>query len=189
MIDFIRGRVVFKYPDGIGVECGGIGVKISVPLPLLTKIHQEEEVFLFIKLIFPPEGTPVLYGFETEEERKLFELLTRIPKIGSRTALNILSHFSKQELIKIVETKDAKTLATVPGLGKKLSERLIFELSSKLKLEENERERELIEILENLGYARKEIVKILSQIDIENLSFEEAIKKLTLLLSGGKFEG
>ncbi|OMH41200.1 Holliday junction branch migration protein RuvA [Desulfurobacterium indicum] len=189
MLDFVKGKVVFKYSDGISIGCGGIGIKVFVPLSVLTKVSQGDKVFLFVKLIFPPEGTPAVYGFETEDERKLFEILTRIPKIGSRTALNILSHFSKQELIKIVEAKDAKTLATVPGLGKKLSERLIFELASKLKTEESQKDKELIEILENLGYPRRDIIKILSKIDTENLSFEEAIKKLTLLLSGGKFGG
>ncbi|WP_456485015.1 Holliday junction branch migration protein RuvA [Desulfurobacterium sp.] len=189
MLDFVKGKVAFKYSDGISIECGGIGIKVFVPLSTLSRIVVGEEAFFFTKVIFPPEGTPAIYGFESEEERKLFELLTRIPKIGSRTALNILSHFSKQELTKIVETKDIKTLSTVPGLGKKLSERLIFELASKLKTKENEKERELIEVLENLGYSRREIVKILSKIDTENLTFEEAVKKLTLLLSGGKFGG
>ncbi|WP_456397249.1 Holliday junction branch migration protein RuvA [Desulfurobacterium sp.] len=189
MLDFVKGEVAFKYSDSISIECGGIGIKVFVPLSVLTKVSPGAKIFLFVKLIFPPEGTPSIYGFETEEERELFEVLTGIPKIGSRTALNILSHFSKEELVKIVEAKDVTTLATVPGLGKKLSERLIFELASKLKTKESGKDKELIEVLENLGYSRKDIIKALSKMNTENLNLEEAVKKLTLLLSGGNFGG
>ncbi len=187
MIDFIEGEVKFKYPDGIGVSCGGMGIKILIPTQFLAKVKPGAKVFLFIKLLLPQEGSPTVYGFEKEEDRKLFELLIKTPKVGSRTALNILSHFNKKELEQIVSSKDIKTLSTVPGLGKKLSERLIFELSRKLKTEETGKNFEILEILENLGYQRKEIINALNKLETENLPLEKIVKKLTGILSGGKF--
>ncbi|SNR62696.1 Holliday junction branch migration protein RuvA [Desulfurobacterium atlanticum] len=187
MLDFIEGEIAFKYSDGIAVKCSGMGIKILVPLNLITETKIGDKIFLFTKVVFPQEGTPTVYGFKTQNERELFEILTKVPKIGSRTALNILSHFTIEELEEIVTRKDAKTLSLVPGLGKKLSERLIFELSEKFKREEKEETAEIIDLLENLGYPRREVIKVVKEIDTENKTVEEIIKEATSLLSGGKF--
>jgi Holliday junction DNA helicase RuvA len=143
---------------------------------------------LYTKLILPPEGTPKLYGFDNEEDRKLFEELLRIPKVGAKVALSMISHFSLDEIVEIVESNDAKRLSRVPGLGKKLSERVILELRGRLKVKKGNLPVDLVEALESLGYKRREIFKAISDsnINFEGLPIEEAIKKAIKVISGGK---
>jgi Holliday junction DNA helicase RuvA len=183
MVDLVRGTVIRKYPDSLSVLCGSFALKIFVPLRLLTEVKEGDAVELFTKLILPPEGTPTLYGFETKEERSLFETLLKIPKVGAKVAMGIISHFSKEELEAIVSAGDAKTLSSVPGLGKKLSERIILELKGKL----NERTplpKELVDVLTSLGYSKREIISKLKSDELGTLPLEEAVKLAVQKLSG-----
>jgi Holliday junction DNA helicase RuvA len=183
MIDLVRGTVVHKYPDSISVLCGSFALRIFVPLRVLTEVKEGDVVELFTKLILPPEGTPTLYGFETQKERSLFETLLKIPKVGSKVAMSIISHFSKEELEAIVSTGDVKALSSVPGLGKKLSERIILELKGKLERDVDIPE-ELVEVLVSLGYSKREIVSKLKGMNLAGLRLEEAVKLAVQKLSG-----
>lgn len=188
MIDCLKGQVIFKYPDSVSLLCGSIAFRVFVPLGLLTEVEEGDSLGLFTKLIFPPEGTPSLYGFRTREEREFFEELLKVPKVGSKVAMSIISHFSYEELKEIVSSMDVKTLSTVPGLGKKLSERVILELKGKLVKEESIPE-ELFEILGSLGYSKKEIMSAVKEIDlkVKDRSIEEVVKEIIKKLSGRKF--
>jgi len=183
MVDLLRGRVIYKYPDGISLLCGCVAFKVFVPVRLLTEVKEGDTLELFTKLILPPEGTPTLYGFRSREERSLFETLLKIPKVGTRVAMSIISHFSREELEAIVSAGDARTLSSVPGLGKKLSERIILELKGKLE-EKVTLSDELVEALISLGYSKKEIMSKLKELDFNNLSLEEAVKLAVQKLSG-----
>jgi Holliday junction DNA helicase RuvA len=97
--------------------------------------------------------------------------------------MGIISHFSKEELEAIVSAGDAKTLSSVPGLGKKLSERIILELKGKL----NERTplpKELVDVLTSLGYSKREIISKLKSDELGTLPLEEAVKLAVQKLSG-----
>ncbi|ADY73968.1 Holliday junction ATP-dependent DNA helicase ruvA [Desulfurobacterium thermolithotrophum DSM 11699] len=188
MIDYLKGKVIFKYSDSISLLCGSIAFRVFVPLNLLTEIREGDKVALFVKFTLPSEGTPSLYGFKTREERVFFEELLKIPKVGSKVAMSVISHFSLDELRNIVSTKDVKTLSTVPGLGKKLSERVILELKDKpIFGEERNIPSELLEILTALSYSRKEVVKAVEGIDLKDRSIEELVKEVVKKLSGRKF--
>jgi Holliday junction DNA helicase RuvA len=183
MVDLVRGTVIQKYPDSISVLCGCLALRIFVPLRLLTELKEGDSVELFTKLILPPEGTPTLYGFKTQKERLLFETLLKVPKVGSKVAMSIISHFSKEELEAIVSAGDVKALSSVPGLGKKLSERIILELKGKLERSVDIPE-ELVEVLTSLGYSKKEIASKLKDVNLTGLSLEEAVKLAVQKLSG-----
>ncbi len=187
MIDFICGEVHALRSNSICVKCGSFGLSVFVSLKVISKVNVGDEVFLYTQLIVPPEGTPNIYGFENIEERDLFNLLVKIPKVGSKTAMSILSHFSVDQIRSIVESKDIDSLSLVPGLGKKLSERVIFELRSKLKAGERSEFRELVDVLESLGYKRKEILESIKGLNVKELGFENAVKEAISRLSGGKF--
>jgi Holliday junction DNA helicase RuvA len=188
MIDCLKGQVIFRYPDSVSLLCGSIAFRVFVPLSLLTEVGEGDNLELFTKLILPPEGTPSLYGFRTREERTFFEELLKIPKVGSKVAMSIISHFSCDELKTIVSSGDVKTLSTVPGLGKKLSGRVILELKGKLVKEETIPE-EIFEILTSLGYSKKEVMSAVSEMDlkVKNRPVEEVVKEIIKKLSGRKF--
>jgi Holliday junction DNA helicase RuvA len=187
MIDFVCGEVHAIYSSSICIKCGSFGVNVFVPIKVVSKVKRGDSIFLYTQLIIPPEGTPNIYGFENIEERNLFNLLIKIPKVGSKTALSILSHFDVEQIKTIVSSKDIDSLSLVPGLGRKLSERVIFELRSRIRLEESLEKRELVEVLESLGYKRKDILASIKDLDVRTMGFEDAVKEAIRRLSGGKF--
>lgn len=186
MIDFIKGQVIFKYRDSVSLLCGDIAFRIFVPSDVVKEVREEDSLELFTKLIFPAEGAPSLYGFRTREERTVFEELLKIPKVGSKVAMNIISHFSCKELQRIISSEDVETLSTVPGLGKKLSERIVLELRGKIREKEALPE-ELFAILTSLGYSRKEITSAIGDLNVKDKPIEELVKEVVKRLSGRKF--
>ena len=179
MIDLIEGEVVANYGDSLSVKCFGLAFRVFVPLRIALK--KPQKVKLFTKLIIPKEGTPHLYGFETEKEREIFECLVKIPGVGSRTALNILSQFEPKKLEEVINSGSVSELAKVKGIGPKLARRIIAEMKGKF-LEVKTKNSELFEILKSLGYTTSEIEKALSQVDISNLSVEKALKEVLKVL-------
>ena len=119
----------------------------------------------------------VLFGFSSEEERFCFEQLQTVPGIGARQALRILSGITVTNLIKALDGQDVKTLAKVPGIGPKTAQKLVLQLRNVLVLEEEEPEtrteapgqfRDLIESFAEMGFERRQIVRVLSEVMAEN---------------------
>ena len=188
MFDYLKGKVFRKYGNALSLLCGFIGFKVFVPLSLLSEVDEGEEVELFTELIFPPEGTPALYGFRSEEEREIFRELVKVPKVGSKVALSILSYLEPEEFKRAVLEGDTETLSQVPGLGKKLSERIVSELRPKIEEEKVKQiPPELYEVLTSLGYKRSEINRALKGINLDGLSINEAVKLALKRLSGSRF--
>ncbi|SMO58597.1 Holliday junction DNA helicase subunit RuvA [Balnearium lithotrophicum] len=185
MFDFLRGVVFKKYLDSISLLTGGIGFKVHVPTHTLNEVEEGEEVGLFVEPVFPPEGTPILYGFKTLEEREIFRELLKIPKVGSKIALSVLSTFSPEELYEIFKTRDVELLSSVPGLGKKLSARIINELSGKFEGEVSIPV-EVYEVLLSLGYKKGEILSSLKGINLRGMRTEDAVKEALKHLSGNR---
>jgi len=183
VIDFLKGKVLFRYLDSVSLLCGPVAFRVFVPLSLLTRAKEGEELEVFTEVVIPPEGTPSLYGFGSREERELFRNLTKIPKVGSKVALSILSHFSPEELKAILSAGDSAELSKVPGIGKKLSQRIVLELKGKME-EKAEIPEELMEVLTSLGYSRKEIFSALKGLDLKGLDLQEAVRESLKRLSG-----
>lgn len=158
MIASLKGIVSSKKPDGVIVEVGGIGYQVSVPLCSLCNIpDQGGEIFLNI-YTHVREDALQLYGFLTEEERKVFVTLLGINGIGPKLGLAILSGMPVQRFMEAVMKEDVDLLTTIPGLGKKTASRLILELKEKLpKISDYSEEHFLgdaVSALINLGYKR-----------------------------------
>ncbi len=188
MIERIKGILLEKSPNGLVLMCGNFGIKVHTPLRLLSEFEIGEEVTLFTRLVLPPEGTPLLYGFKTSDERELFDLLLKVPKVGAKVALSILSHFSVKELETAVESGNAELLSAVPGLGKKLSQRLIVELKGKLG-KSAEIPEEFFAALKSLGYSNREIVAVSKHLKFSGVSIEELVLQAIKLLSGNRLDG
>jgi len=168
MIAQLRGKIRTKAPNLVIVEVGGIGFQVFIPLSTFYYLPEpEEEVFLLTRTLLREEGISI-YGFLSEEERSLFDLLCGISGIGPRLATNILSGISPNELIGALSAGDSDRLQAIPGVGRKLAGRMALELQEKVKgiptadlakAEPVGQERNLVEdlisALVNLGYQRQ----------------------------------
>lgn len=134
MIASLRGILRSIAADRLVLETGGVGYLVYAPRPVLESLGAPgDEVYLQTYMVVR-EDALLLYGFQTAEQRVLFELMLGVTGIGPRVALSLLSSLTPDELRMAVASKDTTRLARVPGIGKKTAERLVLELKEKLDL-------------------------------------------------------
>ena len=133
MISRVLGTVAQVGVDDVVVVYGGLGFKVFIVPPLASELHKGDEVELYTHLIVR-EDALTLYGFKTEEERKVFEILMSVTGIGPRIGLAALSVFSPNDLRRAVADQDTATLSRIPGVGKEVASRMLVELGDKLGL-------------------------------------------------------
>ena len=187
MIGSLRGTLTYKHPDSIVVEVSGIGYQVHVSLNTLSILPEEgKSVFLHI-YTHVREDSLLLYGFTSEDEKRIFITLLGITGIGPRMALNILSGISHNDLFHAIEGEDVAMLCRIPGLGKKTAHRLILELKEKLPSSIKKSDKifeDSLSALINLGYKRSIAQEYLEKAykkgirDIEGL-IKESLKYLT----------
>jgi Holliday junction DNA helicase RuvA len=187
MIGSLRGKLISKKPYDIIVEVAGVGYQVSVPLSTLSDLPDEgSEVFLHVHT-HAREDALQLYGFSTEEEKKIFTTLLGITGIGPKLALNIISGISHDDFLKAVEAEEIAVLSKIPGVGKKTAHRIVLELKGKLTRRERAENRvfeDTLSALVNLGYKKSIALESLEKAhkkgynDIESL-LKEALKYLT----------
>ncbi len=131
MIDFIEGEIVDLDLESCVVLVGGIGYRIHISKMTSQRLMGRENVRLLTSLQVR-EDSMTLYGFESADERKLYEMFNTVKGIGPRVALNILSIAHHQELRSAIVSGDIKFLQQAPGLGKKSAERIVLELKDKV---------------------------------------------------------
>src|SRR3990172_9400478 len=133
MIALIRGHLIVKTPQYAIVDVNGVGYKVFMPLSTFSRLpdNNKDEVTLHTYTHLREDAIQ-LYGFLSAEERDFFTTLITISGIGPKMGLNILSGSSLSELMKTVESEDAKRLSMIPGVGKKTAARIILELKEKL---------------------------------------------------------
>jgi Holliday junction DNA helicase RuvA len=132
MIGLIHGRIASKSPPQLLVEAGGVGYEIEAPMStffLLPPIG--EEVRLLTHLVVR-EDAHLLYGFATDEERRLFRNLLKVSGVGPKIALALLSGISVEGFAHCVRNDDVAALTRVPGIGRKTAERLLVEMKDRL---------------------------------------------------------
>lgn len=187
MIASLRGRIISKRPDGLIVEVGGVGYHVNVPLHLISTLPDENEEVFFYVYTHVREDAIQLYGFNTEDEKRIFLTLLNISGIGPRIALNILSTIPADKFHNAVESEDVALLCRVPGLGRKTAHRLILELKDKLPSMKEKADTifdDTLSALINLGYKKSLAEEALKKAfmngykDIEGL-LKEALRNLS----------
>lgn len=192
MISYIKGILEIKSKDYIVIDVGGIGYKIFMSETAINELEKgtEVQVFTYMRV---REDDISLYGFLNNEELVTFELLISVGGVGAKSAITILSNITPSKFALAVITNDVNTLKKLPGIGAKTAGRIILELKDKMKTEQsieeskNEEIKEAI-VLDNkandalealcvLGYTRKDVEKVLSNIDTNKLKVEEIIKQ------------
>jgi Holliday junction DNA helicase RuvA len=187
MIGSLKGKLISKRPGCTLVEVNGLGYNVRLSLNTISELPEEGSmVFLYIHT-HVREDAFHLYGFLTEEEKRIFTTLIGLSGIGPKLALNILSGMPVDKFAEAIETENTAVLSKIPGVGKKTANRLILELRDKLPSPEKKKDlvyEDVLSALVNLGYKKNYASHALDKVykegekNIESL-LREALKYLT----------
>ena len=189
MIGSLIGLIKDKKPSLVLLEVNGVGYEVHIPLSTSFQLpNNGESTFILTHLVIR-DDQHTLYGFATEEERKLFRTLIKISGVGAKMALTILSGINVNGFVQSVINGDVDTLVHLPGIGKKTAERLIVEMKDKIQdvtdspeltgsaASDNNMLLEARNALVNLGYKSSEARKILDKNDTTGLEVEELLRQ------------
>ena len=196
MIAQIRGILAHKAPGEVIVDVGGVGYQVFIPLTVFYKLPEPgSEVALQIHTHLREDALQ-LFGFHEPQDKQVFLLLTSVAGIGPRLAINILSGISAAELKQAIKTGDQLRLISIPGVGKKLAERMILELKDKLmtvetpatdnvsRSSEPRLMQDAVSALMNLGYRQGEVEKnVRDAIQSGRQTLEDVIKDVLRRMS------
>ncbi len=187
MIAYLRGSLELKSEEYIIIEVQGIGYKVYMSKKSIDSLPDEGavRVYTYLKV---REDDVSLFGFCTNEELHMFELLISVGGIGAKSAINILSSITPSRFALAVITNDVNSLKKLQGIGQKTAQRIILELKDKIKTEEaisareeqdssmdDEEKEDVIQALQVLGYRRYEINKVLAK--VKSSTLEDKIKE------------
>lgn len=202
MFAYIKGVLEMKMTGYVVIDVGGLGYKIFMTdtgIEKLGNIGDTVKVHTYYRV---REDDISIFGFNTLEELKMFELLISVSGVGAKTAITMLSSCEPTEFAIAVVSEDVNTLKQIPGIGAKSAQRIILELKDKIKkeqqiqeltsamknatstkskveiaLENTLKQDEAMAALQVLGYNKKEIEKAFSKLDTSDMSTEDLIRK------------
>lgn len=192
MFSYIKGTLEIKTLNYIVIDVNGVGFKIFMSESAIQRLDETGKNIKIFTHMQVKEDDISLYGFITNEELRMFELLISVSGVGAKSAINMLSSITPSKFALAVISNDVKTLTKIPGIGPKSAQRIILELKDKLKTEgsitkddieiknsiiEDNKLEEAIQALKVLGYTRQEIENVIHKIDITNLVVEDIIRK------------
>ena len=200
MYAYIKGSLEIKTAEYVVVETSGIGYKIFMSETAIDKLGEIGSIVKIYTYLKVREDDMSLYGFNTNEELRMFELLLSVSGVGAKSAIVILSNITPSSFALAVITDDVSKLKKLTGIGPKTAQRIILELKDKLnaindtskdeleemlskKEEDGEKVAEAMSALQVLGYSRKEIEVAFEGFDKSDLGVEDIIKKGLLYLS------
>ncbi len=195
----LTGSLKLREPGRIVVETGGVGYELFIPLSTYYRLPVAGAAVELAVRQLVREGAVTLYGFATGAEKQAFDLLTRVQHVGPKLALAVLSVMAPEELAAAIARGDIGRIDAVPGVGRKVAERVVRELSDKvgeLKLAASEprvgpsdgRGRVLedaVSALVNLGYKPAEAKSAVDSLDAaaaaEGVETNEQLERLCIL--------
>jgi len=192
MIGFLTGKKITLKPTHLLLDVNGVGYSIKISLTTFEEISDKEIISLFIHTNVK-EDSISLYGFFTESEKQMFELLISVSGVGPKIALSILSGIRVDDLRFALQSGDISRIVAVPGIGKKTAERLSLELRNKVTdITEQEDDKatsgirtEAVSALTTLGYNLKQAESSVREIlgKKPDINIEELLKEALSLLS------
>ncbi|MCH8941040.1 MAG: Holliday junction branch migration protein RuvA [Bacteroidetes bacterium] len=192
MIGYLTGKIISLKPTHLIFDVNGVGYSVYITLTTFEEITDKETVSLFIHTNVK-EDSIKLYGFFTETEKQMFELLISVSGVGPKIALSILSGIKVEDLRYALQSGDVSRIVAVPGIGKKTAERLTLELRNKVadivELEgstpASSIRTEAVAALSTLGYNLKQAEIVVREILTKkpNIGIEELLKESLSLLS------
>ncbi len=199
MIAFIQGTVLGVGEKSVTLLTNGIGLSVNVPKP--EQYQTGQALSLHTHLHWNQEQGPLLVGFASELDKKVFLLIIDCPKIGPSIALNILSQTDAHNFLELIATQNSKGLSKLHGIGPKKAEQMIIELKSKISKiitsdmasdKTNHKQflsiQEVSEVLESLNYSKQEITQAIGFIankkDASAATFDQLLRSALAFLSG-----
>lgn len=196
MFAYIKGVLDTKTNTYVVVENSGIGYKVFMSLKSIDALGEVGSSVKVYTYYYVREDNISLYGFTTNEELRMFELLLSVSGIGAKSAISMLSEITPSSFALAVISNDVSKLVKIPGIGNKTAARIVLELKDKLKSEEalqdteeisvaikdSNKNSEVVAALQVLGYSVKEINKVLEKIDLDSMGIEDAIKQALKLM-------
>ena len=205
MIAYVKGELVQKQIGYVVIDVGGLGYKIFMSEPSIDEIGNIGDTVKVHTYYRVSEDDISLFGFNTQEELRMFELLISVSGIGAKTAIAMLACIEPSQFAIAVISDDIDTLKRIPGVGPKSAQRIVLELKDKMKKEQQIAEltnasleqkskvkkiivtdskiQEAIDALQVLGYTKKDVEKALERIDTAELTVENIIKQALRELS------
>ena len=185
MIASLRGNIEAISTDYVIINVGGIGLQVFIPASTLSTLGSVgQQAHLFTQMVVR-EDAILLFGFSSEEELKLFQLIQGVSGFGPKMALTLLSSMSAEELVSAIAGGSMELLTSVPGIGKKLAGRLILELKDKINagaasvrvIPMEEGDGDVVGALLSLGYSATEASRAVATLPRDaKLSVEDKIK-------------
>lgn len=200
MIRLVRGTIIARGQDYAVVELGasslsataGLGLKIHLPAPTLAQSNSGQQITLYTYLQVR-EDALTLYGFESDDELNMFELLLTVNGVGPKVALSTLSTLTPDALRLALTSDEPGIIARVPGIGKRTAQKIVLELKDKVQplgdglaalADASEVDSEVIEALTALGYSVVEAQRAVQRLPKETAGVEERLR-LALSQFGG----
>lgn len=199
MLAYIKGKLEMKMTGYVVIDVGGLGYKIFMTDTGIEKLGNTGEIVKVHTYYKVREDDVSIFGFNTLEELKMFELLISVSGVGAKTAITMLSSCEPTEFAIAIISEDVDKLKQIPGVGVKSAQRIILELKDKIKKEQQIQELtkatngikskvevaientikfdEAIAALQVLGYNKKEIEKAFEKLDSKEISTEDLIRK------------
>jgi len=195
MISYLKGQVLLKKSNYIILEVGNIGYQIFVNQKTLSDLKEKTEAAVYTYQYIKEDALD-LYGFLSLPELELFKNLIAISGVGPKSAVNILTSASVEDIIQAILAEDPAMLKSVSGIGTKTAERIVVELKSKIGALSKEitskdiqaapQSLEAIEALMGLGYSRQEVLSVIKQAAGEATDTSSRIKSALKLLGRKK---
>lgn len=189
MYAFFYGKVDSIYKDRIIIDVNNIGYEINMPESDILSLNIGDSIKIYTYLNVR-EDDMRLFGFKTNESLEFFKKLITVSGVGPRVALGIISNVDVESLGVAIATENVAALKSVPGIGPKMAQKIIFELKDKvlkdktekisvtLKQNNSKNVEEAITALEVLGYNQRQIKEVISRLDLSDDSVENIIRKV-----------
>ncbi|MBU5636842.1 Holliday junction branch migration protein RuvA [Geomonas sp. Red69] len=197
MIALLTGKIAHKAPDYVILDVNGVGYQVFIPFSTYYALPAEGSTTTLQVHTSVKEDAINLYGFRTQQEKELFQLLIGVSGVGPKLANSILSNSEPAELSESLVSGNIARLSAIPGIGKKTAERLVLELKEKMKKlgmthaatgvaaapAKPEIREDILSALINLGYKENVVQKALAELKfpedatVESL-LKQALKKL-----------
>lgn len=197
MIALLTGKLAYKSPEFIILDVNGVGYQVHIPFSTYYTLPAEGGALSLQIHTSVKEDAINLYGFRTQQEKELFQLLIGVSGVGPKLATGILSNSEPTELADSLVNGNLARLSAIPGIGKKTAERLVLELKEKMKKlglaqpqadgatapAKQEIRDDVLSALINLGYKEAVVQKALAELKVtEDATVELVLKQALKIL-------
>ncbi len=135
MYHYLSGKLIEKSPTAVVIDVGGVGYDVLIPVSTYSSLPALGESIKLLTHFVVREDAHLVYGFATEDERKMFRLLTSVSGIGPKIATTALSGILVEDLKFAIKEGNLAVLTSITGIGKKTAERMVVELREKVVIE------------------------------------------------------